>query len=363
MQQRTHSDAGMPVPFPHHFRKTPQTGDILIHRLQGRHPRALGAGIEVDRTQELFVGLLEVLDERLLVRLRVVDQATELIEPLLAQAMKHHVNRRAFFADEQHPLPAGNIVGDEVGDRLRFACARRTLNNIARSGARPRYGGRLGGIARNDEVLIREFQRRRRCFLGLFGCQRKDRVERVAGHVCFDELRVIAHKRHLAIVEITERLTAQVEIPRIWILIIAIPQRKHLSLGLQHCACIRRAAGVNDMRQARLRRSACRVAQRHRRGADSLQEQLQPQRAEVFALVTVFRFLGGLGSAGLNLDPPPILVHTLTGLFVDEFNLRPIDFVEYDARLARLNLRLERFIELIQRRLLQIHKLRQVQIV
>ena len=48
---------------------------------------------------------------------------------------------------------------------------------------------------------------------------------------------------------------------------------------------------------------------------------------------------------------------------MDELKLRPVNLVEGDARLARLNLGFERFMELIQRCLLQIHELREVQIV
>ena len=117
------------------------------------------------------------------------------------------------------------------------------------------------------------------------------------------------------------------------------------------------------MRQARLRRGAHHIAQRHRRGADLFQEELQPQRTEVLAVVAVFRLGRAPGLAGLELHPAPILVHALAGLLVDEFNLRPVDLVERHARFARLNLRLERLVELVQRGLLQIHELRQVQVV
>ena len=105
------------------------------------------------------------------------------------------------------------------------------------------------------------------------------------------------------------------------------------------------------------------IAQRHRRGPDLFQEQLQPQRTKILPIVAVFRLGAALGPAGLELHPAPILVHALARFLVDEFDLRPVDLVERDARLARLDLRLERFIELVQRGFLQVHELRQVQIV
>ena len=53
--------------------------------------------------------------------------------------------------------------------------------------------------------------------------------------------------------------------------------------------------------------------------------------------------------------PPAILVHPLQGTLADELDLRPVDFVERHARLAGLDLRLERVVELIKRRFAQVH--------
>ena len=58
-----------------------------------------------------------------------------------------------------------------------------------------------------------------------------------------------------------------------------------------------------------------------------------------------------------------MLVHPLPGFLVKEFNLWPVNSVQRDARLARLDLRLERFAELLQRGFLQVHGFRQAQVV
>lgn len=121
----------------HDIRETPQIRQILFHRLQGCAASSLSIRIKVGLAQELLIGLLEILDERLLVRLRIVNQTTQLIQPLLAQPMEHHVNGRALLADEQDPLPARDVIGDEVRDGLGFARAGRALYDVARSRARP----------------------------------------------------------------------------------------------------------------------------------------------------------------------------------------------------------------------------------
>ena len=66
---------------------------------------------------------------------------------------------------------------------------------------------------------------------------------------------------------------------------------------------------------------------------------------------------------GNNCNPAAILVDALSCFFVDELDLRPIDFVQDYSRLARLDLRPEIFAKLVERCFLEIDELRQVQIV
>ena len=92
---------------------------------------------------------------------------------------------------------------------------------------------------------------------------------------------------------------------------------------------------------ARLRGGPGDIAQGHGRGPDFLQEQLQPERTEIFPVVAVFGLGGAAGAAGLDLHPPPVLIHALPGFFMNQLNLRPVDFVQRHAGLAGLDLRLE----------------------
>lgn len=67
--------------------------------------------------------------------------------------------------------------------------------------------------------------------------------------------------------------------------------------------------------------------------------------------------------ARLQFEAPAVLVYPLASFFVNQFNLRSVNFVLPHARFARLNLRLKRTIELVECHLLQIYELRQTQIV
>ena len=112
-----------------------------------------------------------------------------------------------------------------------------------------------------------------------------------------------------------------------------------------------------------LRRRAHHIPQRQRRGPHLFKEELQAERAQVFAIVAVFRLGHAFGAAGGEFHSPAVLVHALAGLFMDEFDLRAVNLVEGHARFAGLNLGFERIVKLIERSLLQIHDLRQVQVV
>ena len=74
VQQRTDRDAGLRLSLLHDFGETTQAGEVLFHRAQGCRTSSLHVGIEIGLAQEFLVGLLEILNECLLVRLRIVDQ-------------------------------------------------------------------------------------------------------------------------------------------------------------------------------------------------------------------------------------------------------------------------------------------------
>ena len=165
MQQRAHRDAGAGMRLPHGVGESPQTCEVPIHGvLQRRRAVFFDAGIETGLAQELFVSLLEILDEFLFVGLRIVDQAAEFIEPPLAQPVEHDINRGALFAHEQDAPAPRDVVGDQVCDGLRFARARRALDDVAGAGPGARDGRSLGGVAGNHDMLVGKFEGRR-CFL------------------------------------------------------------------------------------------------------------------------------------------------------------------------------------------------------
>ena len=155
------------------------------------------------------------MHELLLVGLRVVDQAAEPSKPSLLQAVVDDVDRRALLADEQHALAAGDVVGDEVGDRLRLARARRALDDVAAAvrGAlrsrRPGSGRRARpGSARRRRVRRGAGARRRP------RGEREDRVERGVRRVLVEQGVVVADQRHLAVLEVAEREAARGRSPR-----------------------------------------------------------------------------------------------------------------------------------------------------
>src|SRR6266446_8759062 len=119
----------------HDFGKAAQASEVLFHRAQRCLASFLRVRIEIGLAQKLLIGLLEVLNECLLVGLRIVNEAAQFIESLLAQAMEHHVNCRALFAHEQHSFSLRYVIGNEVCDRLGFTSAWRPLNDVTRAGS------------------------------------------------------------------------------------------------------------------------------------------------------------------------------------------------------------------------------------
>ena len=70
-------------------------------------------------------------------------------QPDLPEAMPDHIQGGALLRDEQHPAALGQLVGQDVGDRLRLPGAGRTLENEAVTG--PGRGDRpgLGPVGRD----------------------------------------------------------------------------------------------------------------------------------------------------------------------------------------------------------------------
>ena len=134
----------------HDFGKAAQAGEVLFHRAQRCLASFLRVRIEIGLAQKLLVGLLEVLNERLLVGLRIVDKTTQFIESLLTQTMEHYVNGSALLTYEQHSFSLRYVIGNEVCDRLGFTSAGRPLNDVTRAGSGARDSRSLCCVAGND---------------------------------------------------------------------------------------------------------------------------------------------------------------------------------------------------------------------
>ena len=192
------------------------------------------------------------------------------------------------------------------------------------------------------------------------------RVKRRTGHVRLDEFRKIANERHLAVIEIAQREAAKIKIPSIRILVGAIAQGEHLALGLNGFFRGLRTGGgqrIDDVRETRLRRGTGDIAQRHGRGANLVQKQLQAKGTEIFAVVGIVRFYQRARFAGLQFLAATVLIHPLAGLFMDQINLDAIHLVQRHAGFAGVNLRLERVEKLVQRGFLEIDELGEIEII
>src|SRR6201746_986135 len=73
-------------------------GFHLAHQFSTAHFNCFIDGL----AEEILVSLPEVANESPLVGLRIVNQAAKLIEPLPPEAVEHHVDCCAFFADKEH---------------------------------------------------------------------------------------------------------------------------------------------------------------------------------------------------------------------------------------------------------------------
>ncbi|MCY1213485.1 hypothetical protein D9M72_252670 [compost metagenome] len=328
-----------------------ERAQVEVHRVE--HLRALGAFLRqrAGRFEPQLVGLAQVLHEGLLVALRVVDHAAQLVQPLLAQAVEHDVDGGALLADEQHALAAAHVVGDQVGDGLRLPRARRALDDVAGAGARQRHRGGLRGVGLHHGPLVGQRQGGRRLAVDATRLQREHAVEGFARQVGFGQPRVVAHQRHLAVVEVAQRHGREVDVPLVGVAA-ALAQREGLALGVVD----RRG---RHLRRARLRRAADGLAHRQRHGAHARMEQLQPARAEVVLRVAEVlrghRHRRGRAHAGAALE----LLEPLARALVHHGDLGLLHEPQLHAGFALRDLRRQLGVELFERGLAQVHRLGQ----
>ena len=328
-----------------------QSGQFGLQGVQSGVSLRFAAVVGFFVREPLLVGLLQIEDELLFIGLRVVDEAAQLIEALLAKAMEDDIDGGTFFADKEHALPEGNIVGDEVGDGLRFARSGRALNDETLAGACSCDGSGLRGIRRDDEMLLRRRQNGNLRRIDGAWLQREDAIKGGVWQIAGDELRVVPHERHLAVVEVRQRERAEVELPRVGIAERVLDDGEGLALCLS-----------DHVELARQRRCSGEVTQRQRRGHDLLLEDLQAERAEVGLVIAVVHL--GCGDATTAAShATAILIDTLLGLLVKELDARLLIEHEANARLAGMDLCLQLLMKGGECGAAQVDGLRQVEIV
>ena len=297
-----------------------------------------------------FVAVLQIEDERLLVLLAVMDQAGQPVEPGLFEAVEHHVERRALFADEQHAFAARGIVGDQVGDGLRFAGTRRPLDDEAAPGSRQRDRSFLGGVCWHDAPQLVGRQRRGRRFLDDARFDREDRVECGRGDRIVDQLIVIADQRHLLVIEIGERDLGQIDLP-VEPMPLSPGERVGHRFGLG-----RHPVGP------RRHRCADRDALGQRAGTDVFLEQGEAERAIIVALIAVLR-TGDAHRASARVAASLKGAQALHRFLVDQFDLGLGDQRQLHAGFAARDLCRDIGLDRFDRSLRQIDPFGQLDIV
>ena len=300
---------------------------------------------------------LKILDELLLVGLRVVDEAAERVEPLLPQPGVDHVDGGALLADEEHPFPAHDVVGHEVRDRRRLPGAGRALDDVARPGAREADRGRLGRIAGDDVVPLLERRRPRRLPVHGAGREREDRVEGLVARAVREELGVVADERHLPVPEVAQGDAAEVEVPVIRVVVGRLAEREELLL----------TRGDRQLRGVGRRRPAPRCGAlledlAEVRGArpHARAEQREAERVEVRGVVAVVHVEEAADAPAREAGRLAVAVESAPGEVVDEVDPRAVHLAERDARLARADARGEVVEERVDGRLGEIDRGRQV---
>ena len=94
---------------------------------------------------------------------------------------------------------------------MRFACARRPLDDIALAGARSGHRLRLAWIGGQDHVVAAGWRIGLECGPPFIGEEQLEIGMRVGEAA--DEIVIVANERHLAIVEVRQRHGAKIELP------------------------------------------------------------------------------------------------------------------------------------------------------
>ncbi|MCY1218560.1 hypothetical protein D9M72_305090 [compost metagenome] len=335
--------------------------DTLLVRGQrlGHLRAARSQRVAVMRLRDpLLVAGAQVGNEGFLVGRRVMDQAAQRVQPALLEPMEHHVERGALFADEQHALAAAGVVGNQVGDGLRLARARRALDDKAALAARQANRCVLGRVGRHHVPLLGRCERCGRLGLHVARIDREYAVERPIGAGLVQQLRVVAHQRHLAVVEVGERHLRQVQVPGITV---AFGLLQHVALalfalrggGAAHVGLARTGGGCGARFEA-LRQ----FARPH-----PMLEQRAAQRPVVVLRIAVRRQPAAAARGGRARPAALELLHPLQRLLPHQPHRGLVDQAQLDRGLGAANLREDARMDLRDRGLVEIHGLVQPDVV
>ena len=307
----------------------------------------VGGGLAGD---EGFVAGLEVFDEGFLVGLGVVNEAAEVMQAFLLEPEVDDVDGGAFFADEEDAFSAGGEVGDEVGDGLAFAGAGRALDDDGFAFATGGDGARLGGVAVDDVVAVGEGRRGGGLGVEGAGLGGEELLEGGGGLLAGDEVCVVAHEGHFAVVEVADGHCAEVEFPGVGIGG-ALAQGVGGALFLGGHVFGRGIGGGKD------------VVKGDGRGAHAAHEELQAEGLEVAGGVGVVEVFVAADATAGEAGAATVLVETFDGAGVDDVDAGLVDELEVDAGFAGLDHGLEDGVELFHGGLLEVDGFGEVEVV
>ncbi len=336
-----------------------------------------------------------------------MDQAAQVAQAALAETGIDHVDRRPLLADEQHPLAAGHVVGDQVGDRLRFPGAGRALDDVAGAGPGLFDGRGLRGVGGHDVIALVQRQGGRQLAFGRPGRQGEGGLEGRVPRRLVQQRLIVPHQRHLAVLEVPQRHAAQVEVPDVGVFLAPFLQvkeqtflfgRGRIGPSLRERfrlrsipLSLRESAGV---RGDRLKTALTPCPSPGRRGelfgsrprfgggeaprprflfddraemrggrTDLRREQRDAQRMVVGLIVAVVQVLETADAAAGQPGPAAILVQLAACPVVDQLDPRPVDLVEGNGRLAGRDLPSQVVEKLVQAGRRQVEHLGQVDVV
>ena len=169
-----------------------------------------------------LVGLFQVHHEFPFVRLRIMNETAQTGESALAQPGIDDVDGRSLLTDEQDAFALCHMVSDQIRDGLRLTGTGRSLDDVAVSG--PGLANRRGLRRVAGDNIEAVFQQRSLARLAIHraGRQREGGLESGIRRLFRQQTLVVAHQRHLAVLEVRQSDVAQVKVPLVRVVLAAL---------------------------------------------------------------------------------------------------------------------------------------------